>query len=72
MIDYIRWSFRLEYILHTEVHNYERTKDGWGIRALRYEERVKEKGEESILKNCWREKKREGWKDIRQGKGEVL
>lgn len=72
MMDYIRWNFRLEYILHTEVHNYERAEDGWGIRALRYEERVKEKGEESILKNCWKEKEKEGWKDIQQGKGEVL
>lgn len=43
MIDYIRWNFRLEYILHTEVHNYERAKDGWGIRALRYEEELRKK-----------------------------
>lgn len=67
MMDYVRWIFRLEfctprYIIMRELRM-DKLKVGWGIRALRYEERVKGEGEESILKKCWREKERKGWKE---------
>jgi len=42
----------------------------WGIRARRFEERLR-KREEGIMKSCWREKEANEWKDLyrRERKG---
>jgi len=66
MTDYIRWIFRLDfctprYILNKEI-GVEKLKIGWGMRALRFEERVR-RSEIGLVRECWREKREEGWRD---------
>lgn len=41
----------------------DKLKIGWGLRARRYEERILAESEDSILRNCWREKERYEGKD---------
>jgi len=45
MMDYIRWIFRLDfctprYIMNREI-GIEKLKIGWGMRALRFEEKAR-------------------------------
>lgn len=68
MMDYVRWIFRLDfctprYIITRELRM-DRLRVGWGLRARRYEEKILEESEASILKNCWREKEKHKWRDI--------
>lgn len=67
MLDYIRWLFNLDfctprYIIMRELRM-DKLSAGWGIRARRYEEKVKEYKEESLVKLCWKEKEESKWKD---------
>jgi len=66
MLDYIRWIFRLDfstprYIMNREL-GLEKLKIGWGMRAMRFEERIRNGGID-LTRECWKEKKEEGWKD---------
>jgi len=66
MIDYIRWIFRLDfctprYIMNREL-SLEKLKIGWGMRAMRFEERIRSGGI-CLTRECWKEKKEEGWRD---------
>jgi len=36
---------------------------GWGIRARKYEEKVKIGTAGKIIKECWQEKEQYGWKN---------
>lgn len=45
MMDYIRWMFRIDfctprYLIYRELRS-EKLKVGWGIRAVRYEEKIR-------------------------------
>jgi len=67
MMDYIRWLFKLDfctprYIIGREI-GMEKLRLGWGIRAKRFEEKVC-RGEDRIMKECWKEKEAEGWRDL--------
>jgi len=54
MMDYVRWLFGLEFCTPRYVITRELAMDklrvGWGIRARRYEEKVKKR-------RCWRNSK---------------
>lgn len=67
MMDYIRWIFNLDfctprYLMSKEL-GIEKLKVRWGIKAIRFEERIKNLKEKSWVKRCWKEKEKEGWKD---------
>ncbi|XP_039315398.1 uncharacterized protein LOC120359971 [Solenopsis invicta] len=72
MMDYVRWMFRLDlctprYIISRELLM-DKLRVGWGIRARRYENRIKV-GRNSwsvgkIVKECWKEKEQNNWSDI--------
>lgn len=60
MMDYMRWIFKLDfctprYIISRELRM-NRLKLGWGIRAVRFEERVRNREEGSLIGRCWKEK----------------
>lgn len=68
MWDYIRWVFRLKfctprYLIHRELR-LDKMKVEWGIRARRFEEKIRDMEESRWVKKCWREKQKEGWKDL--------
>lgn len=70
MFDYVRWMFKLDfctprYIISREL-GMDKLKIGWGLRARKFEERMEIK-EESLIRKCWEEKKRNRWED-RYGK----
>jgi len=66
MMDYIRWMFGLEFC--TPMYRYviarkltmDKLKIGWGIRARKYEEKIR-KGDE--VKGYWKKKEEYKWKD---------
>ncbi|KYQ58106.1 hypothetical protein ALC60_02913 [Trachymyrmex zeteki] len=69
MLDYVRWIFRLDfcpprYIIMREL-TMEKMRVGWGIRARRFEQRIKLGGvptPQGILgRECWEEKENNGW-----------
>jgi len=67
MMDYIRWLFGLDfctprYIISREI-GMEKLRLGWGIRAKWFEERIRG-GEERLMRECWKEKVIDGWKDL--------
>lgn len=60
MLDYVRWVFRLDfntpkYVIRREL-GLEKLKINWGLRALKYEEKIREKEDNELLKVCWKEK----------------
>jgi len=67
MLDYVRWIFGLDFCTPRYVITRELVMDklraGWGIRARRYEEKVKKGEAGGIVKLCWKEKEEYGWKD---------
>jgi len=67
MFDYIRWIFGLEfctprYIISRELELLKLSAV-WGIRAIRFEERVSLGCAGKLAKECWVEKKQYGLKD---------
>lgn len=38
----------------------DKLKIGWGIRAMRCEERILKNRKESVLRKCWKEKEENG------------
>lgn len=67
MMDYVRWLFGLEsctlrYIISRELMM-DKLRVGWGIRARRYENRIKEGRAGEIVKECWWEKENYNWND---------
>jgi len=61
MNDYIRWLFGLEfctprYLISREL-GMVKLSVGWGIRAMRFEERVRKGIAGGIARECWEEKK---------------
>lgn len=60
MLDYVRWIYRLDfctprYVITREL-GVEKLKVKWGLRALRYEDKIKGKGEDNWVKKYWKEK----------------
>jgi len=58
-----RWMFRLDYctpryVITREI-GMDKLKIKWGIRAKKFEERIRNK-EGSIVEQCWREKEEGG------------
>jgi len=41
----------------------EKLKIGWSMRAMRFEKKIRS-SEIELIKECWREKRAEGWKDV--------
>lgn len=67
LMDYVRWVFRLDfctprYIIRREL-GLEKMKIKWGARARRYEVKVKNMQDTRWVKECWKEKVKEGWKE---------
>jgi len=65
MLDYIRWMFRLDfctprYLITRELYM-DKLRIGWGIRARRYELKVKGGKAGEIAKWCWKEKEKKSW-----------
>jgi len=51
----------------------DKLKVGWGIRARRYELKVKEGKAGEIAKWCWKEKEEEGVRNMgKRGKGIII
>jgi len=68
MLDYIRWIFKLDfctprYIITREL-GIEKLRIRWGLKARKFEEKIGEMEEKRWVKMCWREKQKEGWKDL--------
>lgn len=67
MLDYIRWVFKLDFCtpryLITREFGVEKQKIRWGIRARKFEEKIKNMEENRWVKICWEEKERIGWKE---------
>ena len=66
-MDYTRWLYSLDfctprYIVRRELGK-EKLKIRWGIRARKFEEKIKEMEEERWVKICWEEKGNGNWKD---------
>lgn len=73
-LDYVRWIYKLEfctprYIMEKELE-LRRMKTRWGIRAMKYEEKIRRRGEEKLTRQCWEEKQKE--KDSRKEKIKYL
>lgn len=71
MLDYTRWLFNLDfctprYIILRELCM-SKLCVGWGIRAKRYEEKVRKYEESRFVRMYWKEKEERGWND-RYGK----
>ncbi|XP_071580229.1 uncharacterized protein [Temnothorax nylanderi] len=68
MMDYIRWIFAIDFCTPRYVISRELGMDklmvGWGIRAMKYEERILEDRCGVIVSHCWKEKETYGWKDL--------
>lgn len=67
MMDYTRWIFGLEfctprYVIARELMM-DKLRVGWGIRARRYEVKIKEGRAGKIAKECWIEKETYDWDD---------
>lgn len=69
MLDYVRWVFRLDfctprYIIRREL-GLNKFKREWGIRALgRFEERIRKRNDDTLVKKCWLEKESGEKKDL--------
>jgi hypothetical protein len=68
MFDYVRWVYRIDfctprYIILKEL-GLEKMKIRWGIRAVRFEEKIRKKDENSIIRKCWDEKEKGERKDL--------
>jgi len=66
MIYYIRWVYRLDfctprYLILREL-GLEKIK--WEIRARNFEEKIRIKREENIMRKCWEEKENMKKKDL--------
>lgn len=60
MLDYVRWVFRLDfctprYVILREL-GLEKLKIRWGLRAVEFEEKIRRKSEDDLVKKCWLEK----------------
>lgn len=76
MLDYVRWVFRLDfntprYVIRREL-GLEKLKINWGLRALKYEEKIREKEDNELLKVCWKKKKQQGTKRYTAKKGKSI
>lgn len=65
-MDYVRWIFKLDfctprYLISRELRMVS-LKLGWGIRAMRFEDRLRNNEEGSLLWSC-KEKESKEWKD---------
>jgi len=67
MFDYVRWLFGIEFCTPRYLISRElgllKLSVVWGIRANRFEVRIRIGRTEKIAKECWLEKKHYGWKD---------
>lgn len=59
-MDYVRWILGLDfctprYIIQRET-GYNSLKIRWGLRAMKFEKKIKDMEETRIIKKCWREK----------------
>ncbi|XP_077277120.1 uncharacterized protein LOC143905535 [Temnothorax americanus] len=71
MMDYARWVFKLKfctprYLISREL-GMSKLRIGWGIRALKFEDKVREADDVRWIKKCWLEKESNDWND-RYGK----
>lgn len=68
MLDYVRWIFRLDFCtpryLMTRELRLNKLRIEWGLRAVKYEEKIGEMDENRWMKRCWIEKEKNGWKDM--------
>lgn len=68
MLDYVRWVFRIDfctprYLIYREL-GLEKGNIRWGIRAWKYEEKIKDKREENLVRKCWEEKEKAVKKEL--------
>ena len=67
MMDYARWIFSLDfctprYLIAREL-GLDKLRIKWGIRARRFEEKIKKMEEDRWIKKCWKEKEKDEWQD---------
>lgn len=67
MLDYVRWVFRLDFCTPRYIITRElkiiKLRVGCGIRARRYEERIKMGVVGKLAEECWQEKAGYNWED---------
>ena len=68
MLDYVRWVFNIDfctprYIMMLEL-GLDKLRIKWGIRARRFEEKIKAMEDYRWVKLCWNEKRKFGWNDL--------
>lgn len=64
----LRWIFNLEfytprYLIARKIR-LDKLKIEWGLRARKYEMKIKKMENDRWVKKCWREKEERGWRDI--------
>jgi len=68
MLNYVRWVFNLDFCTPRYVIMNElvigKLEIEWGIRARKFEEKIKEMEENRWVKICWKKKQKEGWVDL--------
>ena len=67
MLDYVRWIFNLKfctprYMMSNEL-GLKKLRIGWGIRAMKYEEKIRAADDNRWIKMCWLDKEGNDWKD---------
>jgi len=73
-MDYVRWIFKLDfctsrYLIIREL-GLEKLKVRWGIRALKFEKKIRGREEDNLLKICWNKKMSRKKKDLYSRKKE--
>lgn len=67
-MDYIRWVYRLDfniprYIIRREL-DLSKAKIEWSLRTKNFEEKIRLRGENSLVNKCWKEKEERDRKDL--------
>lgn len=67
MLNYVKWIFRIDfctprYVMYRELV-IDKLKIGLRIRAVRYENRIKEESKGKWMKKCWKKKEEKRWSD---------
>ena len=74
MLDYVRWIFNLDfciprYVIMRQVM--DKFKIGWGLKARKYEEKIKSGNTDNVVRECWEEKSYD-WNDRYDRNREVI
>lgn len=75
MLDYVRWVYRLDfctprYLMSREL-GLKKLRIGWGLRAMKFEEKIRAEKEDRWLNKCWLDKDKNNWEDMYSNEREL-